>query len=188
MRKPPTEIEYNGKVYHLVPWFDQVLDWLEISDDLTPTEYAVLFLDFFVKEPVPFDTELFVRVNRAIFGETKGDGENYVDFKQDEGRIYAAFMQAYHIDLYEQFGKMHWQTFITLLGNIPNNTAFSEVVNIRARKIPEATKYNQEEIRELLRLKAKYRVHESEEKKKQRLNQQWAGIFKFLTKGSENNG
>ena len=188
MRKPQTQIEYNGKVYHLVPWFDQVLDWLEISEDLTSAEYVVMFMDFFVKEKVPFDVELFTLVNRAIFGEAKSTGENYVDFKQDEGRIYAAFMQAYHIDLYEQFGKMHWQTFLTLLGNIPNNTAFSEVVNIRARKIPKATKYNHEEIRELLRLKAKYRIHEGEEKKKQRLNQQWAGIFQFLTKGSEHNG
>ena len=188
MRKPQTEIEHDGKVYHLIPWFDQVLDWFEISEDLTPAEYVTLFLDFFVAEDVVFDADLFTKVNLAIFGENKNSGENYVDFKQDEGRIYSAFMQAYHIDLYEQFGRMHWQTFVTLLGNLPSDTAFSEVVSIRARKIPKATKYNRDEIRDLLRLKAKYRIKENENVRKKRLNRQWAGIFEFLTKGSENNG
>lgn len=186
MRKPITQIEHEGKTYHLVPWFDQVLDFLELSEDLTPREYIELFLEFFVAEDAPI--EIFTEASRAIFGEPSESEENYVDFKQDEGRIYAGFMQAYGIDLYEQFGKMHWQTFITLLSNLPSDTSFAEVVNIRARKIPRATKYNKEEIQELLRLKAKYRVHESESTRKARLNKQWAGVFDFLMKGSENNG
>ena len=185
MRKPLTEIEHEGKVYHLVPWFDQVLDFLEIAEGLTNAEYILLFLDFFVRERVSFDAGLFLKVRDAVFGETEKSGENYVDFKQDEGRIYAAFMQAYHIDLYEQFGKMHWQTFLTLLGNMPSDTAFSEVVNIRARKLPRLTKHNQEEYMNLVKLKAKYAIKQNEDQKKQRLNQQWASVFHALLSRAE---
>ena len=185
MRRPITEIEHDGQTYHLIPWFDQVLDFLEIAEDLTTTEYLYLFLEFFVREDVQFDAELFKKIRSAIFGESKEEGERMIDFLQDEGRIYAGFRQAYGIDLYNEFGKMHWQTFSTLLENLPSDTQFAEVVRIRARKVPKINKYNQEEVQELLRLKAKYRIKETELERKTRLGRKWASLWDALTKGSD---
>lgn len=179
-KKPPMTFEYDGKTYHLIPWFDNVLDYLEVVEDCTVYESVALFLHFFVQEKVPVDVDIFTEAQRVLFGESKKQGENYVDFKQDAARIYAAFRQAYGIDLHEEHGKMHWHVFLALLGNLPSDTAFSEVVNIRQRKLPKLTEYNREEYMELVQLKEKYRIHKTDEQKKKSMNDAWGRVFHAL--------
>lgn len=62
--------------------------------------------------------------------EDEEDGAKY-DFNQDADYIFASFMQAYGIDLIEQQGKLHWFKFKALLTGLPNNTIFSQVLEIR---------------------------------------------------------
>lgn len=58
---------------------------------------------------------------------------NVLDFKIDENLIYAAFKQAYNIDLYDlETDELHWYKFKALLDGLPPNTALSKVIEIRA--------------------------------------------------------
>lgn len=54
----------------------------------------------------------------------------------DGGLIYAAFMQAYGIDLIDQQGKLHWFKFVDLLRGLPDNTRFSEICKYRSYEKP----------------------------------------------------
>jgi hypothetical protein len=62
------------------------------------------------------------------------------------------------MDLFEMQGKLHWQKFLALLGNLSDDTIFKEVVGIRVQKIPAPTKYNQEERNRIIELKRIYRL------------------------------
>ena len=88
---------------------------------------------------------------------------------QDAEYIYAGFMQAYRIDLLDQLGKLHWWKFNALLKSLPQDTKFQEIVQIRLRPMPKATKYNAEERQNLLKLKAEYRLEISEKERKENL-------------------
>lgn len=65
--------------------------------------------------------------------------------KHDAEYIYASFMQAYGIDLFEEQGKLHWKKFNALFNGLPSNTKMVEVINIRAWKPSkgESTKYKE---------------------------------------------
>lgn len=54
--------------------------------------------------------------------------------KYDGEYIFSSFMQAYHIDLIEEQGKLHWQKFNALLAGLPDGTKMVEVMKIRAWK------------------------------------------------------
>ena len=76
--------------------------------------------------------------------KAKDSGPRVMDFHQDAALILAAFRQAYGIDLYHEQGRLHWLEFLALLSGIPQNTRLSEVMEIRACKVPPATKNNHE--------------------------------------------
>lgn len=75
------------------------------------------------------------------------------DFIADFDLIYSSFRFAYGIDLDRVRGKLHWREFCWLFEGLPPGCKMREVMEIRARKIPAPTKYNQEEIRQLTELK-----------------------------------
>lgn len=52
------------------------------------------------------------------------------DFEQDGGRIYAAFLQAYGIDLVK-VEYLHWWAFLALLENLPEETAMGQIMTWR---------------------------------------------------------
>ncbi|MGT2896243.1 hypothetical protein Javan174_0050 [Streptococcus phage Javan174] len=54
--------------------------------------------------------------------------------KYDGEYIFSSFMQAYHIDLIEAQGQLHWQKFNALLSGLPDGTKLVEVMKIRAWK------------------------------------------------------
>lgn len=86
-------------------------------------------------------------------GGAGGSGEPPVmDFRQDAGAIRAAFLQAYGIAL--DGARLHYLDFVELLQNLPENTAFAKIVEIRQRPLPKPTKHNGEEIKALQRAKA----------------------------------
>jgi len=92
-----------------------------------------------------------------------GDSEKNFDFIQDANYIFASFLMDYGIDLIDQQGLLHWWKFISLFQGLSERTKIREVIGIRTRKIPEANKYNADEIRALQELKALYALEISQE-------------------------
>ncbi|WP_455046632.1 Gp15 family bacteriophage protein [Mogibacterium timidum] len=61
------------------------------------------------------------------------DAVNVMDFDKDANLIYASFLQAYGIDLYDVEPEgLHWYKFRALLQGIPPDTQLSRLIEIRA--------------------------------------------------------
>jgi hypothetical protein len=71
-------------------------------------------------------------INRGKETKDDSDSEKTFDFSVDAGRIYSAFYQSYSIDL--RLVDFHWWVFMELFENIPVNTRFMEVIDIRTKK------------------------------------------------------
>lgn len=56
------------------------------------------------------------------------------DIRYDGDYIYASFLQAYGIDLFDVQGQLHWKKFNALLSGLPEGTKLMEVVKIRKWK------------------------------------------------------
>lgn len=66
--------------------------------------------------------------------DPENDEKPLFNIKYDGEYIFSSFMQAYHIDLIEEQGRLHWQKFNALLSGLPDGTKFVEVMKIRAWK------------------------------------------------------
>lgn len=65
------------------------------------------------------------------------DGEKQkapYDIRYDGDYIYASFLQAYGIDLFDVQGQLHWKKFNALLSGLPEGTKLMEVIKIRKWK------------------------------------------------------
>lgn len=58
------------------------------------------------------------------------NGEDVLFYDIDGDYIYAAFMQAYHIDLIST--DMHWHKFLALMNGLPDSTRLSAIMGYRA--------------------------------------------------------
>lgn len=65
--------------------------------------------------------------------ENKGNKTPVYSFVYDDKYIYAAFIQAYNINLLRT--NMHWWAFKALLDSLPEDTFFRKIVSYRAIKI-----------------------------------------------------
>ena len=176
----PEGVEVDGKFYKLDFDFRNVLKMIEVLDrnDLMPEAKAYKALSFLQKHP-----KNAVKVLEAVKGllfkaPRKKDGQKVTDFIQDAGLIRAAFRQAYGIDLYR--AKLHWIEFTELLNAIPEGNRYSEVVGIRARPMPAATKWNQHEREWLAKAKADVALEMSEEERSRRYERDVANIAAVL--------
>lgn len=68
------------------------------------------------------------------------------DIRFDGEYIYASFLQAYHLDLFDMQGKLHWRKFNALLSGLPEGTKLMEVIKIRKWKPQkgDSTEYKEE--------------------------------------------
>jgi hypothetical protein len=176
----PDGVTVDGKFYKCDFDFRNVLKMIEVLDreDLMPEAKAYKALSFLQKRP-----KNAVRVLEAVKGllfkaPRKTGGQKVTDFIQDAGLIRAAFRQAYGIDLYR--AKLHWIEFTELLNAIPEGSRYSEVVGIRARPMPAATKWNQHEREWLAKAKADVRLEVSEEEQKRNYERDVGNIAAFL--------
>lgn len=170
----PYQVLEKGRIYTLTPSFDNVLQMYQAIDGLDSWDKPEVMLSYLVKGKCKPSIGLLKAVSDVLFTPSKGSGDKAFDFVQDSSLIYAAFYQAYGMDLVEQQGKLHWWKFSSLLNGLPSNTRFSEIVAIRMKPIPSPTKYNQEEREELMRLKAVYALKlTSEEREEQLQNSLW---------------
>ena len=185
----PYKIEHNGRTYRLDPAFDNVLTMFEATEGLLPHEVVDVALHFLIHGKHPNDPTLLKSVYDLLFDEKKkNDGQKrHYDFIQDSALIYAAFWQTYGIDLHRERGRMHWVTFATLFAGLPSDTRFSEVVQIRLRPLPKATKYNAEERGQLIRLKQEVALKISEEERQANLQAGFSKMAMTLMAMAERN-
>ena len=120
----------------------QVLKFFRLIDDneLDDAEkYYYMCRMFFHKPPkdepeAVLDAVLdFIACGKR--GEEKGGGKGGAvtfDWNADAGRIFAAFWQAYKIDLRKV--KLHWFTFNELFQSLPETTRLMQVIELRGRK------------------------------------------------------
>ena len=106
-----------------------------------------LFFPDTIPEPV---SEIWPFIEYFISGgdekKGNGNGQRVFDFNADAGRIYAAFLQTYRINLRQE--NMHWWLFLELFRDIPEDTMLLKVIDIRGKKPP---KYADDEYKTALR-------------------------------------
>lgn len=89
---------------------------------------------------------------------TKKSVKKVMDFDVDQWRIYAAFLNQYHINLNNT--RMHWFVFMGLLGNL-EECSFSSVIDIRQKEI--TGKMDREEKKRLSEAKKVYSLSNHDE-------------------------
>lgn len=163
--KLPDGIIVNGKYYKMDFDFRNVLRMMEIlqDDDLMPEAREYNALKCVMKRPKNVHIVLLAVKGLLFTHKQSRDQKKITDFRQDAGLIRAAFRQAYGIDLYRE--KIHWFEFIELLNAIPEGNRYAEVIGIRIRPMPKATKYNGEERAWLMKAKAEVGLEITEEER-----------------------
>ena len=187
----PDGVTVDGKFYKMDFSFRNVLRMIDILDDdtLMPEARAYNAIHCLCKRP-----KNALKVLEAVKGllfkaPRKKGGQRVTDWVQDAGLIRAAFRQAYGIDLYRD--NLHWIEFTELLNAIPEGNRYSEIVGIRARPMPEPTKWNQKEREWLLQAKADYALdltdkEQAEQYKRDVAN--LAAVLMAMAGGSEKHG
>lgn len=166
----PDGVTVNGKFYRLDFEFRNVLRMMEIlgDDDLMPDARAYNALRCLTRHPKNIP-QVLLAVKSLLFGKpttSAEDRQKITDFTQDAPLIRAAFKQAYGIDLYRD--KLHWIEFRELLNAIPGGNRYSEVIGIRVRPLPKATRYNAEERAWLIKAKADVALEMTEDEQQKR--------------------
>lgn len=155
----PSGVTVNGKFYPMDFDFRNVLKMLDSMEreDLTPEAWVYRALKCVMRRPRGDQQALLCEARKLLFddGEPSG-GDKLTDFEQDADYIRAAFLQSYGINLWRD--KLHWLEFMALLNGLPEGTRYSDILGIRAKPMPEPTKYNAEERERLAKAKAEYAV------------------------------
>ena len=112
----------------------------EALEDFTVEEMSEMFNEVF-EEHISLSTVEDNHVEYDLAGNpmktTASNGKQEqapYDIRFDGDYIYASFLQAYGIDLFDVQGKLHWKKFNALLSGLPEGTKFMEVIKIRKWK------------------------------------------------------
>lgn len=173
--KPPSTVEFDGKIYPLDLAFGKVLQYFDMLEDgdLSQADITEVALGWFlpntrvsrIEQSVQMQLlakirqEYITMPHRSLRGKKNA---KTVDFRYDSGYIYAAFMQTYGIDLYECADTLQWCKFMSLFTALPEETAISQIMSIRGRELPAPTKTNREEIQHLTELKLIYALPQAD--------------------------
>lgn len=183
----PDHVISNGKKIRLDLDFRNVLRMMDIMgrDDLLPDARDYLALKCICKHP----KKGMMKDVKKLLGFRIPDSyhERITDYEQDADLIASAFMQAYGINLFRD--KLNWFEFLCFLSCIPEGSKYSDILSIRARPIPTATKYNQEERNWLIKAKADFALKltddEQEVKYHESLKSMSSGIMAMLKGGEQ---
>lgn len=176
----PQGVTVDGKFYKLDFDFRNVLRMIDVlsRNDMMYEAREYSALKCLTKHPKNVGNVMNA-VRALLFDTTpKADAEKVTDFVQDAGLIRAAFWQCYRIDLYND--RLHWFQFRELLNSIPDGSRYSEVIGIRVRPMPEATKWNIKERQWLLKAKADVALHLTDEEQAKKYNDDVGKIFAGL--------
>lgn len=137
----PTVAHIGGRDYRIETDYRVTLAYIRLLHNKTEdnTDKALLGLALYFGPAINSDDvqelldyiDWFIRlgVEREPQHEHK---KQLFDILEDSGRIYAAFWQAYRIDL--RHVRLHWWLFSELLEGLPKGTHLSDVIEIRGRK------------------------------------------------------
>lgn len=155
-KKIPQFVICDGRKFKITPYFNRVLNYFDIYENLLDEEKIIVGIDFFCpqakRKTLSKQAEILSRIFELLLGK-KTDGKKLFDFKQDAAFIYAAFLQIYNIDLLKQHNKMDWRIFYALFLGLPKSTKLADVIDIRAQPIPKTTKHNSKQVAALIRAK-----------------------------------
>jgi len=176
----PYEIVHKGKKYKLQPSFDRVLAALDIfqRQDLLDEDKLWYAQRSLIKGRSCLDPGLLNTVFDLLIetNHCKVEGQKAFDFIQDSHYIFSAFYQTYGLDLNRERGRLHWWKFLALFNGLPDDTRILQIMQIRLRPMPEPNAHNQDEIRQLAKLKNQYRLEISEEERNKQFKR---GLNKF---------
>ena len=141
-----------------------------MSDDFMTTQEDIDFTQGFLDdifETLIIEKETKKALPTDILGnplpikddDEEGNDDRTFDFVHDATYIFASFMQAYHIDLFDQHDVMHWGKFLALFNGLPSETIIMKVIDVRERPIPTG-KDSKEEAKELRKAKQKFALPE----------------------------
>lgn len=168
----PDRVIVGGKSYRLDTGYDRFLMAVDVHGmkELTMADRLDLQCRLLLsrREKVPKDPETQEQIVRAVFDmlpkKVSTDRQKYMDLHQDAPLIRSAFRRI-GIDLTRQ--RIHFLEFFELLADLPSDTALMRTIDIRRRKIPNPTKYNQEEIRALQEAKARVALQMTDEERRE---------------------
>ena len=170
----------GGHEYGVYASFDKILRVFDLLDDKSLSEAIkadigaeILVLDDLSDLDIIEKSKLLKEIIELYSGASEAEPEVDLqgnplprrDVKEtyrinhDGDLIYAAFMQTYGIDLFEQQGKLHFKKFSALLKGLPEDTQFSKICGIRSYKKP--TKNDTYE-KNMLKLQEVYKLPEKE--------------------------
>ena len=158
--RPKSHTIYKGRRYKVNLQFDNVLRIfaLQREKELARTDKIDLTAELLLgrtKLNIWDKAQIIEQVFKTEVSQGRGGAkQKSFDFTQDAGSIYASFWQAYKIDLHT--ADLHWEQFMALFEGLPQDTAIKEIISIRLKPIPKATKHNGEEIKALMEAKALY--------------------------------
>lgn len=140
--------------------------WIEISEILSDTALSdrdkiLCLLMKGYKDKIPPDINdavdgllLFMSKNKKT-GKTEKSA-SVISFSEDEGVIYASFLQQYGIDLFEE--NLHWWKFVMLLSALDEKTSFMRIVGYRSVKLENIKDKLQKNF--YRKMKNKYRINQ----------------------------
>lgn len=185
--KLPKHIMVGKKKVRVNLDFRNVLKMIDIlgEEDLLPEAREWLALKCICRRPVD---GMMPVVRKLLFVNKKTIGERVTDFEQDADLIRAAFLQEYGINLYRD--KLHWFEFACLLSCITGDNKYSDILSIRVRPMPEATKFNEKERAWLANAKSEFGLTLTEEEQEEEYRKQVqkiGSVLKALAREGENN-
>lgn len=183
-KQPNATIVYDNVEYNFFPYYNRVLTLLtEVFPSEELTDAQKIYLTVTSVSDAPPSQGTFELIVHELFPQPKKNASDTktMDFEQDAGLIYAAFLQTYGIDLYAVRNQMDWRIFVALLKGIPENTELSRVIKIRGMKVPERTKENSEYVDSIIKAKRAVALDEPIAVKKQRMAKMWLKVAEGLT-------
>lgn len=192
--QPCSSVTVGRRKYRLRLTYTRVLFALDAVRDplLTDEDRVRLMLRLLVRGRIPTRRKrraaLLDAVTEQIDREHRpSGGPPVMSLTQDAPLIYAAFRQAYGIDLHAV--DLPWATFCELLSGLPEGTRFCEVVALRSRPVPPPDKHNARYREELLRAKAAVALERTEEERdatyQAKLNQLARSLMAWAEHASE---
>ncbi len=152
------------------------------DEELSNAERTVIAVNLLFKEAYPQDADEIEECIKWFMNGWSHDNhkssshENVMDFDQDQGRIYSAFLSQYRIDLNN--ADMHFWRFMYLLSNL-EECAFTRVIDIRTKKI--TGKMSKQEQTAYTDAKKVYKIrHESDNIDKQAEDEAMEEFRKYL--------
>jgi hypothetical protein len=136
-------------------------------DDIIEGAKAYRALKCVMKHPPKNAPAVLTELKKILFPEQKKQAEHkkITDFDQDADLIRAAFMQVYGINLFRD--RLHWLEFTCYLSGLPEGSRYCDILGIRARPMPNPTKYNAEERQWLMKAKAEYALQMTDKEQRE---------------------